>query len=80
MRKVAALVLVGTLSLGACGGNDNAAVDTTAAPTTEPTGEPIVIRTRVTIADEEARRRSPPARSLRARPSAAHPSAWAGPS
>lgn len=53
MRKVAALVLVGTLSLGACGGNDNAAVDTTAAPTTEPTGEPIVIRTRVTIADEE---------------------------
>jgi hypothetical protein len=43
------LILVGVLLLGACGGDGNDA-DTSAASTTEPRGEPIVIRTRVNIA------------------------------
>lgn len=50
MRRAVVLVLGGVLLVGACGGEDGAA-DTSAASTTDSAGEPIVIRTRVTIAD-----------------------------
>ena len=49
MRRAVVLVLVGVLSLGACGGDDDAA-DTSAALTTARRGEQIVIRTRMIIA------------------------------
>ena len=41
---VGMLVLVGVLFLGACGGDENDAANTSAASTTAPPGEPIVIR------------------------------------
>lgn len=47
------LVLAGVLLLGACGGDEDSAADSSPASTTEATGEPIEIRTEVTIADEE---------------------------
>jgi hypothetical protein len=47
---VLALVVVGVLSLGACGGDENNAADTSAASTTARRGEPIVIRTRKLVA------------------------------
>jgi hypothetical protein len=47
------VVLVGVLFLGACGGDEEDAADTSAASTTAPRGEPIVIRTRVVVADVE---------------------------
>jgi hypothetical protein len=47
------LVLLSVLLLGACGGDGGDAGDTSAASTTEPPGEPIVIRTRMVIAAEE---------------------------
>jgi hypothetical protein len=47
------LVLVGVLFLGACGGDEDDAADTSAASTAAPRGEPIVIRTRLVIAAEE---------------------------
>jgi hypothetical protein len=50
---VLVLVLVGVLFLGACGGDEDDAADTSAASTTSPSGEPIVIRTRMVIASEE---------------------------
>lgn len=50
MRRTVVLVLVGVLFLGACGGNEDDAADTSAASTTVPRGEPIVIRTRMVIA------------------------------
>ncbi len=50
MRSAVVLVLVGVLSLGACGGGEDDAADTSAASTTAPRGQPIVIRTRVVIA------------------------------
>jgi hypothetical protein len=40
-------------SLGACGGDEDGAADTSAAATTAPRGEQIVIRTRMVIAVEE---------------------------
>jgi hypothetical protein len=52
MRSAVVLVLVGVLLLGACAGDGDDAANTSAATTTAPRGEPIVIRTRVTIADE----------------------------
>ncbi len=53
MRKAVVLVLVGVLSLGACGGDADDAADTSAASTTARRGEQIVIRTRMIIAAEE---------------------------
>jgi hypothetical protein len=53
MRRAVVLVLVGVLFLGACGGDADDAADTSAASTTEPRGEPIVIETSVMIAAEE---------------------------
>ncbi len=50
MRRAVVLVLVGVLFLGACGGDEDDAADTSAASTTAPRGEPIVIRERVVIA------------------------------
>jgi hypothetical protein len=50
MRRALVLVLVGVLFLGACGGDDDDAVDTSAASTTAPRYEPIVIRARAVIA------------------------------
>ena len=47
------LVLVGVLFLGACGGDENDAANTSAASTTAPPGEPIVIRSRLIVAAEE---------------------------
>jgi hypothetical protein len=41
------------LFLGACGGDQDGAADTSAASTTEPRDEQIVIRTRIVIAAEE---------------------------
>jgi hypothetical protein len=51
MRR--AVVLVGVLLVGACGGDQDGAADTSAAPTANSAGEPIVIRTRMIIAAEE---------------------------
>jgi hypothetical protein len=47
------VVLVALLLLGACGGDEDDAADTSAASTTAPRGEPIVIRTSVSIAAKE---------------------------
>ena len=49
MCRAVVLLLVG-LSLGACGGDEDDAADTSAASTTARRGEPIVIRERVVIA------------------------------
>ena len=54
MRGAAVLVLVGVLLLGACGGDeDDADTDTSGTPTTAPSGERVVLRTRIVIADTE---------------------------
>jgi hypothetical protein len=53
MRGAVVLVMVGVLSLGACGGDEHDAAGTSAASTTAPRGEPIVIRTKIVIAAEE---------------------------
>src|SRR5688500_4437620 len=53
MRRAVVLVLVGVLFLRACGGDEDDAADTSAASSTAPRGEPIVIRTRMVIAAEE---------------------------
>ena len=50
MRRAVVLILVGVLSLGACGGDEDDAADTSSASTTAQRGEPIVIRTRKLIA------------------------------
>ena len=50
---VGMLVLVGVLFLGACGGDEKDAADTSAASATAPPGEPIVIRSTLIIAAEE---------------------------
>jgi hypothetical protein len=47
------LVLVGVLFLGACGGDEKDAADTSAASATAPAGEPIVIRATLIVAAEE---------------------------
>jgi hypothetical protein len=52
MRR-AVVVLVGVSLLGGCGGEVDTAAVAGAAPTIEHPGEPIEIRTEVTIADEE---------------------------
>jgi hypothetical protein len=49
---VGVFVLIGVLFLGACGGDEDAA-DTSAASTTAPRGEPIVIREKLIVAAEE---------------------------
>lgn len=53
MRRAVVLVLMGGLFLGACGGDGDDAADTSAASTSAPGGEPIVIRTKLDIAAEE---------------------------
>ena len=50
---VGALVLVGVLFLDACGGDEKDAANTSAASTTALGGEPIVVREKLTIAEEE---------------------------
>jgi|ERR671925_517627 hypothetical protein len=52
MRRAVVLALGGVLLVGACGGGEDGATDTSPASTTDSTSEPIVIRTRVTIAAE----------------------------
>jgi hypothetical protein len=52
MRGVV-LVLAGVLCLGACGGDEDDAADTSAASITARHGEAIVIRTRMHVAAEE---------------------------
>ena len=47
------LVLVGVLFLAACGGDEKDAANTSAASTTAPRGQPIVIREKLIIAAEE---------------------------
>lgn len=51
MGRAVVLMVVGVLFLAACGGTEDDPADTSAASTTAPRGEPIVIRTRVDIAD-----------------------------
>ena len=51
MRRVVVLVLVGVLCLGACGGDEDDAGDRSVASTSAPRDEPVVIRTRMDIAD-----------------------------
>ena len=53
MRGAVLLVLVGVLSLGACGGDEDDAADTSAASTSARRGEQVVIRTRMVIAAAE---------------------------
>jgi hypothetical protein len=48
-----ALVLAGVLCLGACGGEEEDAVNTSAAMATAPAAEPIVIRATLIVAEEE---------------------------
>ena len=50
---VGVLVLVGVLFLGACGGDEKDAATTSAASTTAPRGESIVIREKLIVAEEE---------------------------
>jgi hypothetical protein len=53
MRRVVVLVLVGVLLVGACGDGEDGTSKTSAASTTEQRGEPVVIRTSVTVAATE---------------------------
>jgi hypothetical protein len=55
MRRavVLVLVLVGVLVMGACGGGEEDAADTSVASTTAPRSEPIVIRMRKLVAVTE---------------------------
>ena len=53
MCRAVVLALVGVLFLGACGGDEDDAADTSAGSATAPRGKPIVIRTRIVIAAEE---------------------------
>ena len=50
MTRAALVVSVGVLFLGACGGDADEAADTSAASTTAPSSEPLVIRTSLVIA------------------------------
>jgi hypothetical protein len=52
MRRALVLVLGGVLLVG-CGGDEDGPADASVASTTDRAAEPIVIRTRVTIAAEE---------------------------
>ena len=80
MRRAVVLVLVGVLSLGACGGDEDDAADTSAASTTAPRGEPIVIRTRKLVAVTERTEPIATGEVLEGPPSGTRPSARAGPS
>jgi hypothetical protein len=53
MRGAVVLVLVGVLSLGGCGGDEDDAAETGAGSATAPAGEPIVIRATLIVAAEE---------------------------
>ena len=53
MRRAVLLILVSVLCLGACGGDEDDAADTSVASTTAPRGEPIVIRSTLIVAAEE---------------------------
>ena len=53
MRGAPVLVLMGVLLVGACGGGGDGRSDTSAASPTAQGGEPVVIRTRVTVAATE---------------------------
>ena len=53
MRRAVLLVLMGVLCMGACGGDEDDAADTSAASTTARRGEPIVIRATLIVATEE---------------------------
>ena len=53
MGRAVLLVLVGVLCLGACGGEEDDAADTSPASTTARRGEPIVIRATMFVAAEE---------------------------
>jgi hypothetical protein len=46
MRRAVVLALGGVLLLGACGGGEDGAADTSVASTMDGRGEPIVLRTR----------------------------------
>jgi hypothetical protein len=52
MRRAVVRVWVGVLLVGACSGGEDGASDTSAASTTEPGGDAVVIRTRLTVAAE----------------------------
>ena len=53
MRGAVVLVMVGVLRLGACGGDEDDAADTSVASTTARRGEPIVIRATLIVAAAE---------------------------
>jgi hypothetical protein len=50
MRRATVLVFGCVLIFAACGGDEDGAAETSAVPSTDGAGEPIVIRTRVAIA------------------------------
>jgi hypothetical protein len=50
MRRAVVGFLVGGLLVGACGGGDDGVSESSAASTTERSGEPAVIRTRLAVA------------------------------
>jgi hypothetical protein len=50
VRRAVVLVLVGVLLVGACSGGEDGAAGTSTASTSDSAGEPIVIRTSMTIA------------------------------
>jgi hypothetical protein len=51
MSRAVELGVVGLFLVGACGGGEDGASDTSATSTSERRGEPIVIRTKLAIAD-----------------------------
>jgi len=53
VRRAVVLVLVGVLSLAACGGDEDDAAGTSAASATAPASEPVVIPATLTVAAEE---------------------------
>jgi hypothetical protein len=53
MRRAVMLVLVGVLFLGACGGDEEDAANTSTASTNAPRGEPVVIREKLIVAAKE---------------------------
>jgi hypothetical protein len=53
IRRAVVLVLLPVFFLGACGGDEDGAADTSADSTPAPAGEPIVIRAKLIVAAEE---------------------------
>jgi hypothetical protein len=80
MRRSVVLVLVGVLLVGACGGGEDGASETSAASTTERRGEPVVIRTSVAIAATPGAEPIAIGEVLEGPPSGDRRSALAGPS